>query len=250
MNKFKFIILAISTIILTNCNSDNHEFPIDKRYWDLNDYHEAVLELNYGYEKDEKLPTFDDPETRIIVEKLTDETNFEIVLGDDELGLKHRNDIADKFFDEWRSMNDIYNALDRKDQYLYGKEMLAVWQFGLGLQLKSFKLGNDQIKERADDPDSFQVKNNVDSNIKILINNFIIYLDHINNENAFTEEGKAKLAEGINNYFPKLIEQNPDANYSSMKNKAELMDKKSESVVIKKALNDLIQLIDSNKKNE
>lgn len=147
-------------------------------------------------------------------------------------------------------MNKIYDALDRKDQYLYDKEKLAIWHFGLGLQLKYFKLGNDQIKENADDPNSSRVKNNINSNVNTLISNYLIYLDEINNEKAFTESGKDKLADGIDKYFPALIELYPDANYIGMKNKAELMLKKTESNKIKSSLNRLIELIDSKSKKE
>ncbi len=235
---------------MTNCKSEKHEFPVDKRYWDLEDYDKVVLELNYGYEADEKLPTFDDPETRIIVEKLTDQQNFKVILDDSELGLKHKNSIAEKFFSEWKNMNNIYNAIDRKDQYLYDKEMLAVWHFGLELQLKYFKLGNDEIKESADDPSSLVVQNNINSNVRTLIKNYLIYLDEINNEKAFTEEGKTRLADGIDKYFTALVELYPEANYSGMKNKAELMIKKSKSDKIKTSLNKLIKLIDSKKEVE
>ena len=250
MTKIRIILFALISITLTNCNTEKHEFPLDKRYWDLNDYDKVVLELNYGYETDEKLPTFDDPQTRIIVEKLTDQQNFNIVLDDNELGIKHRNEVAEKFFSEWKDMNNIYDAFDRKDQYLYDKEMLAVWHFGLGLQLKYFKLGNVQIRENADDPNSSRVKNNINSNVSTLIKNYLIYLDEINNEKAFTEEGKTKLANGIDKYFPALIELYPNTNYNGMKNKAELMLKKAESDKIKSSLNKLIELIDSKKEKE
>jgi hypothetical protein len=245
MTKIRFIVFTLLWVTLTNCKTEKHQFPIEKRYWDINDYGNVVRELNYGYKSDEKLPTFDDPETRIIVEKLTDEKNFNIVLDDNELGLKYRNEVAEKFFKEWRNMNNIYNALDRKDQYLYDKEMIAVWHFGLGLQLKYFKLGNDLIKENSDDPNSSRVKDNINSNVSTLVKNYLIYIDEINNENSFTEKGKEKFAEGIDKYFPELIEIYPDANYSVMKNKAELMLKKSESEKIKISLNKLMELIDS-----
>ncbi|MBQ4821861.1 hypothetical protein [Aquimarina sp. MMG016] len=250
MTKIRLIIFVLISIALTNCKPEKREFPIDKRYWDLNDYDKVVLELNYGYKADEKLPTFDDPETRIIIEKLTDQQNFNVVLEDNELGLKHKNNVAEKFFSEWKDMNNIYDALDRKDQYLYDKEMLAVWHFGLGLQLKYFRLGNEQIKESADDPNSSVVKNNINSNVRTLIKNYLIYLDEINNEKAFTEEGKTKLAGGIDKYFSALIELYPEANYSGMKNKAELMIKKSKSDKIRSSLNNLIELIDSKKETE
>ena len=243
MTMIKLISLTLISVALLSCNTEKHKFPLDKRYWDVNDYDKAIRELNFGYESDEKLPTFDDPETRIVVEKLTDQQNFNIVLDDNELGLKHRNEVADKFFRQWKEMIDIYNALDRKDQYIYDKELIAVWHFGLGLQLKYFKLGNDQIKESADDPNSLSVKSNINSNIRSLIKNYIIYLDEVNNEKAFTEIGKVKLAEGIDKYFSELINLYPNANYNAIKTKAELMLKKSESDKIKSSLNQLIELI-------
>jgi hypothetical protein len=250
MRKIKYFLLAFVCLILTNCETEKHEFPLDKRYWDTNDYDKVILELRYGYENDEKKPTFDNPEQRIVVEKLTDEQNFKVVLNDKELGLKHRNKVAKEFFNHWKDMHQIYQATDRKDKYLYDLEMLAVWQYGLSLQLEYFKLGNDEIIESADDPNSSRIKNTINSNIETLISNYIIYLDEINNEKAFSEKGKSKLASGINKYFSKLIELHPKANYSGMKNKAELMLKKSESNEIKSSLNKLIELIELKKKEE
>lgn len=250
MRKIKYFLLASVCLILTNCETEKHEFPLDKRYWDTNDYDKVILELRYGYENDEKKPTFDNPEQRIVVEKLTDEQNFKVVLNDIELGLKHRNKVATEFFNHWKDMHQIYQATDRKDKYLYDLEMLAVWQYGLSLQLEYFKLGNDEIIESADDPNSSKVKNTINSNIQTLISNYIIYLDEINNEKAFSEKGKSKFASGINKYFSKLIELHPKANYSGMKNKAELMLKKSKSNEIKSSLNKLIELIELKKKEK
>ncbi|MCL5246231.1 hypothetical protein M4I21_10460 [Cellulophaga sp. 20_2_10] len=245
MKKIKSLVFVLLCILLVNCKTEKHQFPTDKRYWNLEDYKSAVLHLNFGYEPDEKLPSFNDPETRIIVEKLTDPQNFKIVLDDNELGIKHRNDIAEKFFLEWKGMTDIYTATDRKDKYLYEKEMIAVWQFGLGLQLRYFKLGNDQIKESADDPNSARVQNNINSNVNTLIENYLFYIDEINNEKAFSDQGIAKLVEGIDTYFPELINLYPDANFYPLKTKAELMLKKSESENIKKSLTNIIALINS-----
>lgn len=250
MTKIKYILLVFVSLTLTHCTTEKHEFPLNKRYWDINDYDKAIFELRYNYEDDEKKPTFADPTQRVIVQKLTDEQNFKIVLNDKELGLKHKNNVATEFFDHWRDMHQIYQATDRKDKYLYDIEMLAVWQYGLGLQLDYFKLGNEQVKENADDPNSSRVKNSINSNIGTLIGNYTIYLDEINNEKAFTEEGKKKYATGIDKYFSELIALYPDSNYSGVKKKAELMFKKSESNEIQSSLTKLIELIDSKKKEE
>lgn len=245
MKKNNLILFSILCLLITSCEEEKHKYPLDKRYWDINDYNEIVRHLRFGYENDEKLPSFDNPETRLIVEKLIDEQNYKVVLDDNELGIKHRNNLGEKFFKEWRYMTEVYTATNRKDQYLYDKEMLAVWHFGLGLQLKYFKLGNDQIKANADDPNSKSVNNNINSNVKTLIKNYIIYLDEINNQNAFSSAGKIKLAKGIDIYFSQLINLYPNANYSGMKDKAQLMLKKSKSNEITLALTKLIQLIES-----
>lgn len=250
MTKIKIILLAIIFLNLTNCTTEKHNFPTEKRYWDTQDYADVIRELKYGYESDEKLPTFDDPETRIVVEKLTDSQNYDIVLDDNELGLKYRNEVAQTFFLRWKDMQGIYQATDRKDKYLYDKEMLAVWQFGLGLQLSYFKLGNDQILENADDPSSSRVKNNINSNINTLIKNYIIYLDIINEEDALSDEGKSKFSAGIDKYFTQLVDLYPGANYTGMERKIELMEKKTKSDKIKNSLTKLKNLIESKKKQK
>lgn len=248
--KINQLLVFTICLILTNCSGEKQNFPLNKRYWDTNDYDKAILELRFGYENDEKKPTFDDPEQRMIVQKLTDEENYKVVLNDKELGLKHRTEISTQFFEHWQDMTRIYQARDRKDNYIYDVEMLAVHHFGLGLQLEYFKLGNEEIKESADDPSSARVKNVINQNIGTLVSNYIIYLDVINDEKSFSEKGISKLAEGIDNYFIKLVELYPDANYSSMKRKAELMLKKSESNKIKSSLTELINLIDSKSKKD
>ncbi|MEO0506242.1 MAG: hypothetical protein AAF090_08830 [Bacteroidota bacterium] len=250
MKKSNPIILALLSLAFINCKTEKHQFPIEKRYWDTEDYNKVTLELNYGYESDERLPSFDDPETRVIVQKLTDHENYKIVLDDEELGIRFKNEVAETFFKEWKGMTDIYDATDRKDKFLYDKELLAVWHFGLGLQLKYFKLGNDQIIENADDPSAKQVQRRLNSNINTLIKNYLIYIDKVNNEKAFSEEGKSKLAEGIDTYYTALIELYPDADYGEMKKKAELLIKKSKSDRIKSSLNALIELINSKEHKE
>jgi len=236
--------------VLSNCSSGNDKFPLDKRYWDPMDYANVTRELTYGYELDEKLPTFSNPETRAIVEKYTDHQNFNVVLEDDQLGLKHRNGVAQDFFARWKDMVNVYRATDRQDNYIYDEEFMKVELFGLDLQLKYFKLGNDAIIEGADDPNSTRIVNAVNSNVNTLIANYNLFLDEINDENSFSDKGKALLAEGIDVYFSKLIEANPSANYSKMERKIDLMYKKSNSEKIKNSLTKIKALIESKKVQE
>ncbi len=250
MKKSNSILVLLLAVLFISCDKKNESFPLDKKYWDLEDYKAVVLELRFGYKEDEKLPSFSDPETKPIVDKLTDQQNFEVILDDNALGLKHKNEMAQQFFDVWKDMATIYNATDRTDKYVYEQEMLAVYKFGLGLQLRYFKLGNDEIIASADDPNSEKVKRNVDSNVSTQIRNFSLYLDNVNEENAFSADGLNSLADGIDAFFPKLIETYPNADYSGLAEKIALLVKKTKSERIKTSLENLQKLIDSKNKTQ
>jgi len=242
MSQIKTIALVFISIIFINCESDNDKFPINKRYWDTQDYEKVTRTLRFGTKSDEKLPTFDDPETRLIVEKYTDSQNYSIVLNDKELGIKHKNRVGEEFFLRWQDMTYVYTARDRKDNFIYEKEMLAVHQFGLGLQLKYFKLGNDEIINNSDSPND--AKHTINSNINSLISNYKSYLDYINDEQSFSEAGIKIFSNGIVKYYTMLIKQYPKGNYNSTKSKMETLKKKAKSEVIKNSLDKIIKLID------
>ncbi|WP_303318507.1 hypothetical protein Q4Q34_04140 [Flavivirga abyssicola] len=210
------------------------------------DYSNVILTIKVGNTNNENLPTFDDPETRPILEKLTDEQNYLVVLDDNELGLKHRSGVATDFFNRWKDMNGIYDIRDRKDNFIYEKEYLKIFQFGLGLQIKYFKIGNDEILERVDDPEADRTKRVLKSNVQKIVGNFNYYLDEINDEKSYSKEGLVLFCDGIVKYFSLLLKTFPDANYDSMVRKIELMDKKSNSENIKSSLSKLKSLIDSN----
>jgi hypothetical protein len=245
--KTKNFLILLSVLFISICCKKESEFPIEKKYWDTDDYDKVVLELRFGTNPDEKLPTFDDPETKIIVEKLTDQNNFKVILDDNELGLKHKNEISQKFFTIWQDMNEIYSQLDRKDVYVYEKERIEVFNFGLALQLRYFKLGNDEIKEKSDDPNANNVKEVVDSNVNTLINNYMFYLNEINNEKSYSNIGLDLIAEGIDKYFTDLVNLNPSANYDNLKEKIILLSNKTKSQNIKNSLLNLQKLIESKK---
>ncbi len=250
MKKTNTILLAIICLLLTNCKNENDKYPIDKRYWDAMDYANVIQELKYGIDQDENLPSLDDPENRIVYEKLIDQQNFKVVLDDNELGLKHRSKVATDFFMRWRDMNTIYRTTDRKDNYIYDRELVKVYHFGLALQLRYFKLGNDVIIESSDDPNSDRAKNVIDSNIEALIGNYNNYLDEINEEKAFSDEGERLLSSGIDEYFTELLELYPEANYRGMLRKIKLLKKKSNSEIIKSSLEKIAKLIESRNEEE
>ena len=72
MKKISFIILS-SLFLVVSCSDINNKFTTEKRYWSIEYYENVVRELKYNYNPDEPLPSFDDSETRIIIEKLTEE---------------------------------------------------------------------------------------------------------------------------------------------------------------------------------
>lgn len=233
------------SILLSNCEAEKEKYPISKRYWTVSDYADVTRTLRYGIEPDEKLPTFNDPKTRIVVEKYTDPQNYLVVLDDKELGTKHKNNIAQKFFSRWQDMINVYNKRDRKDNFIYEKEMLKVFQFGLGLQIRYFTLGNKEILESVDKAED--AKRTMNSNIQTLIGNYQLYLNFINDEKSFSDEGKKIFSDGVIKYYTELIEKYPKANYSETKSKMEALKKKAKSETIKKALTKIIELIDTKK---
>lgn len=237
-----FIVLTISIVFSCKNESDNLS---DKKYWDANDYATVINQIKYNSKPDEKLPTFDNPETKVLLEKLTDEDNFRIVLDDNELGIKHRSEVAQQFFDEWKKMSDIYTEIDRTDKYLYEVEFIEIWNFGLELQLKYFKLGNDAIIEKSDDPNSANVKNTTSSNIDALVNNMMIYLDEINNEKSFSEIGLSLISDGITKNFVDLINTYPKHNFEGLSKKVNLMLNKTKSENIRKSLTTVKLLLES-----
>jgi hypothetical protein len=246
MKNNKILFLGLLFLSLIGCKEES-KFPLDKKYWDVADYDNVIREVKYGTNPEEKLPTFDNPETKLLVEKLTDEENFRVVLDDKHLGLKHRSEVGQQFFDKWRDMVTIYNAIDRTDKYIYEREYLEVYNFGLELQIKYFKLGNDEIIEKADDPNSLSVQNTVNKNTETLVGNMLLYLNEINNEKAYSNVGLDLIANGIDKNFTELINIYPNYNYSGLLEKVNLMLNKTKSENIKQSLTKLKELIESKK---
>lgn len=247
MKKNNLILILFILFSIVSCEKKNDKFPIAKRFWTIDDYKNVVTELRFGYKPDEKLPTLDDSESKLIVEKLIDIQNFKVILDDKELGTKYKNEVAEAFFTAWKDMIEIYNIQDKKDMYVYEVEYLETFKFGLELQSYYFKLGNLNITESVDDPNSEHIKNLLKSNIQTQINNYSLFLDEINNEKSYSENGRRILANGIDKYFSDMINNYPEADYKSLENKVTLLEKKANSEVIKTALENILKLIDVKK---
>jgi len=240
MKHIYFLIILVITLFTISCSEQANKFPIEKPYWTPSDYSSVINTIKYLGEPEEEPPTFNDPETRLVIEKLTDENNYLVVVNDDQLGLKHRNEVVSDFFEKYRNMSSIYYVRDRKDDFVYEKEMLAVYGFGLGLQLQYFKIGNEEIAQGSDDPNSDHVRSVIDSNVLSLINN---YIDLMNDEKSFSEEGLETFSKIIDKHFLKLVNTYPNANYYNLKNKLKLIEKKITSNKVKESLQNIQKLI-------
>lgn len=241
-----YVFLILITLFIACDKKSTHDFPpLDKRYWTVEDFENATGEIKYNYNAEEELPTFSNPETKPILDKLLDTQNFKVILEDNELGLKYKNEIATNFFETWQNIINPYGKLDKRDKYLYENEYIAIIDYGLQLQLYYFRLGNEEIKNSTEDYST--VQSTIESNVNTLINNFTNYLDEINKENSYSENGKKLLAKTINKNFSSLINENPNADFSNLKQKMEVLIKKTNNSEIKSSLEVLIKLIDSKK---
>lgn len=247
MKNRSLVILSILSLFIFSCQEEQ-KYPTDKKYWTIPDYENVIRKLKYGIKADEKLPTFDNPETSLVLEKLTDEENFKVVLDDKQLGLKHKSEVAKQFFDVWKGMSSIYTATDRTDKYVYEREFVEIENFGLELEIKYFKLGNDEILEKVDNPNATNVTETVNSNINTLVNNMMIYLDEINKEKSYSNVGLDLIASGIDKNFTELLNVYPNFNYDKLLEKVDLMLNKTKSENIKQSLTKLKALIESKNK--
>lgn len=244
----KYITILLFSIVIFSCSKNTSNIPLDKPYWTPSDYFTVIRKLKYEDEYQEALPAFDDPQTAAIIHKLADHNNYLVVVNDDQLGLKYKNEVASKFFEQYRNMTSLYTRRDVQDKYIYEMEMLAVYDYGLELQLHYFDLGNKEIAADADNPEDSNVKNVMNSNVLTLINNYNNILDYVNEESSFTNEGVKKLNEVIDMRFNALIDKFPEANYYTLENKLVSLKDKAQSTELKTTLSNLLEKINSNKK--
>ena len=210
--KRKFILgLLLTTVIssLISCDSSdkNSEFPIEKKYWTPEDYRTAnsvLFSLNYNKTE---LPNLDNPKTILIVNKLVDTSNIAVVANDNQLGITHREEFLKNMFQEYKELSSKYTSLDKQDKYQYPSELVKVLKFGLYLQVPYIQVGNEKIIKESTNPNDAETKRVVSSNQQILIKNYNIYLDQINYQDRFSDKAIVEYAQGIDEYFPKLITQ-------------------------------------------
>ena len=242
------LLVLIFAVTLSGCGNGSN-YPVEKRFWTPEDYDAVIRHIRFVTPQGEEFPRFSNPETSIVIQKLVDQQNFEVILDDTELGLNHRNEVSQAFFDRYQDMERGYAVMDVQDKYVYAQELIEIHKFGLAVQLKYFKLGNDRILEESDSPDAARTKEIIASNEQALIKNYIIYLEHVSDEKRYGSHAPS-LAEGLTKYFFKLLETYPKANYDAMLNKANLVAKKIQTPELKSALSSLITKLETLKQSK
>jgi hypothetical protein len=235
MNKVQFVLIVLVCTVFSGCES---RFPMEKRFWEPDDYKKVWHEIGYKTPKGEEYPRFSNPETAEVVRKIVDPKNYETILEDSELGLNYRNDVSQEYFDQIRNMTDLYSGMDRQDKYVYAEELVAIRNFSLGFQIVYFRIGNENIASRSDD------KSTIRKNEQTIIGNFNNYLDDLKEEKYYGQYA-ANLGDGVSTHFSKLIETFPNANYSGMLSVAKAIAPKVQTPEIKSALADLITKLEA-----
>ncbi len=241
--------MVFFSILMFSCDFSNinEEFRLNNTYWNLSDYSNAVSKIRYSNIKEQK-PSYSNPETRLVFEKIIDQNNILVVVNDSELGLKHKVEYTEKMFGHYQVLTKVYSKLNREDKYVYPREFVDLLSFGLFLQLHYFDLGNQNIIQQSDNPNSSSAKSNINANVQTLISNYNIYLNIVKQEHSLNEEALDTFVIGINTYFYQLIEKYPKANYHEMKIKAQNMRAKTNSKKVEKALQNLVDKIEMQKK--
>jgi hypothetical protein len=238
MNYVRLSFLILTACFVFGCGSRSSNFPMDKRFWGTEDYYNARHQIEYKTPEGEKYPMLSDPQTAAIFRKLVDRENITAVTDDNTLGIRHRAEFTENMFREYQDLAKLYTAMDREDKFVYDQELVEIQRFGLFLQIKYFKIGNDQLLQEADNADD--IKGTITNNEQIIISNFNNYLDLVNKEKAFSNEALQNYAAGMDEAFSMLLETFPNGKYNNMLSKANAMEKKATDPIVKKSLADLI----------
>lgn len=236
------MLMVAAMLVLTGCESTNDLasiYRMEKRYWTPHDYENAVRQMKYNQQK-EKKPCYAVPEKAAIFQKIIDQSNLSVVIEDEELGLEHRAEFASEMFDSYKDLTEVYSETNREDLYVYPRELVEIMQFGLYLQLHYFFLGNEAIRENADNAEDRETRYILERNEDACISNFCLYLDLVKGEERLTEEARSLFVEGINEYFPQLLQRFPNADYAEMRKKTRDMLAKTDNPNTEAALNQLL----------
>lgn len=236
----RFVFVALFAFSFFGCSSRMDNFPMEKRFWTPDDYDQVITEIRYRTPDGDKFPMLADPELGSVFRKLIDKENISVVVEDQALGLKHRAKFSSAMFDKVRDLVQTYSVMDREDKFIYDVELVEVLKFNLFLQLHYFELGNLEIVQESDDPESYSVQDVLRSNERTIVSNYNLYLDYINREHGFSDAAIRSFAEGIDIYFMDLLKVFPKANTSPIETKVIAMTKKAKSEALQASLKNLL----------
>lgn len=208
--------------------------------WGPQDYDDILYNIRMNCEPDD-YPQFDNPISSRIIKKLVDPRNFEHILNDTTLGIVHRSQEADQFFERTNELNQLYSIRDEKDQFVYDQELVSILIFSLDFFTENARITLANLDELVGDPESLAYQQASDETHQILIHNFEIYLDYIHAESAFGHEAIKQYTDGIDQHFSLLLEEFPDGNYLNLKAKVIQMMEKTEHAELKASLLNLVE---------
>lgn len=249
MTRVTASILLLVSILTVGCGGGPklpEAYKMDKRYWGVVDYEEAVREVRYWVNDPQGLPRLSDPLTSPVVKKLIDKENVAVILEDETLGLDFRQEQSEGFFRATNDLTQVYQALDKQDKYFHPKELVELLDLNLYTQLMYFKIGNQAIIKDAVDPESARVKDVVGDNAQTIVGNFNIFISMLTKHDAFGGDALNRYAKVLDQRFSDLISTFPSSNYSKIKSTCESMLKKIENQSLKTSLNGIIEKIDVN----
>lgn len=242
-------VLLLVSILITGCGGPQlpDAYRMDKRYWDVSDYQDAVREIKYRIEDPQMFPRLSDPLTASVFKKLVDIQNIAVILEDETLGIDFRQEQAEGFFEVVNDVTRVYQPLDKQDKYIHPMEFVELINLNLYTQLLYFKIGNESIIKDALDPESKEVRKVVGRNAQIVVDNFEIYIEKLAKQDAYSSDALNRYAQIIDLQYSNLIKEFPSSNYSGIKRSTEALLKKIENQALINSLNDLVEKIRANK---
>lgn len=239
-NLLKLICLLL---LLNSCKKENQDYPMEKPVWDMTDYENVKTEILFGTPEGEKFPGFSQ-NTEVFL-RLTDKTSISKILDDNSLGIQYRQEYSEKLFNLWRDLVEGYSTLDKQDKFIYPMELVKLRDWGYYIQIKYFKLGNEEILKKAVSEDD--VKSVLNENEQTVVNNFIHGISFLTQEHALNEEAAQEYAKILKDNYTLLIETFPNADYLHMESTIDDILKKVKTNSIKESLNEIKKAIEATK---
>lgn len=246
MRQIKITGLIAIVTLLINCGPklpDNYH--MEKKYWAVDDYNAALRYMKYTLNEEQGYPRLSDPLTAPVFNKLIDKKNVSVVLEDESLGLKHRDNVADGFWKASKDIMNLYQVIDIQDKYVYPMEFVKAIDFFLHTQLLYFKIGNKKILKETVNPNDSNVKRIIKRNQQAIVDNFTNNLDILAKEDAFTTAALDELALVFDTHYNALITEYSNANYSSTKKTLRLLIDKTKSASIKQKLEKILTRLEN-----